>query len=37
MRGQAGFWDIDDRYVRPSAAVDPIDKSNALVPWEVFH
>lgn len=24
MRGQAGFWDIDERYVRLSAAGDPL-------------
>ena len=36
MRGQAGFWDIDDRYGRLSAAGDPLEKLNAVVPWEVF-
>lgn len=36
MRGQAGFWDIDERYVRLSEAGDPLEKLNALVPWEVF-
>lgn len=36
MRGQAGFWDIDDRYCRLSAAGDPLEKLNAVVPWEVF-
>ena len=36
MRGQAGFWDIDDRYVRLSEAGDPLEKLNAVVPWEVF-
>ena len=36
MRGQAGFWDIDERYVRLSEAGDPLDKLNAVVPWEVF-
>jgi IS5 family transposase len=36
MRGQAGFWDIDERYVRLSAAGDPLEKLNAVVPWEVF-
>ena len=25
MRGQAGFWDIDERYVRLSEAGDPLD------------
>ncbi|QND69598.1 IS5 family transposase (plasmid) [Mesorhizobium loti] len=36
MRGQAGFWDIDERYVRLSEAGDPLEKLNAVVPWEVF-
>ncbi len=36
MQGQAGFWDIDDRYGRLSAAGDPLEKLNAVVPWEVF-
>ena len=36
MRGRAGFWDIDERYVRLSEAGDPLEKLNALVPWEVF-
>ena len=36
MRGQAGFWDIDERYERLSEAGDPLEKLNALVPWEVF-
>ena len=36
MRGQAGFWDIDERYERLSAAGDPLEKLNAVVPWEVF-
>ena len=36
MRGQAGFWDIDERCVRLSEAGDPLEKLNALVPWEVF-
>ena len=36
MPGQAGFWDIDERYVRLSEAGDPLKKLNALVPWEVF-
>lgn len=34
--GQAGFWDIDERYVRLSEAGDPLEKLNAVVPWEVF-
>ena len=36
MQGQAGFWDIDERYVRLSEAGDPLEKLNAVVPWEVF-
>lgn len=36
MRGQARFWDIDERYVRLSEAGVPLEKLNALVPWEVF-
>ena len=31
MRGQAGFWDIDERYVRLSEACDPLEKLNAVV------
>ncbi|MER8970662.1 IS5 family transposase [Mesorhizobium sp. M0808] len=36
MRGQAGFWDIDERYVRLSEAGDPLEKVNGVAPWEVF-
>ena len=36
MRGQAGFWDIGERYVRLSEAGDPLEKLNGLVSWEVF-
>jgi len=36
MRGQAGFWDVDERYARLSDAGDPLEKLNAVVPWEVF-
>lgn len=36
MREQGGFWDIDVRYVRLSEAGDPLEKLNALVPWEIF-
>lgn len=36
MRGQAGFWDIDERYVRLSEAGDPLEKLNAVVAWEMF-
>jgi hypothetical protein len=34
--GQAGFWGIDERYVRLSEAGDPLEQLNAVVPWEVF-
>jgi IS5 family transposase len=36
MRGQPGFWDIDERYARLSEAGDPLEKLNAVVPWEAF-
>lgn len=36
MRGQAGFWDVDERYARLSEAGDPLEKLNAVVPWEMF-
>jgi IS5 family transposase len=36
MQGQAGFWDIDERYARLSEAGDPLKKLNAVVPWEAF-
>jgi|GEM_PF-2931005 len=36
MRGQPGFWDIDERYGRLSDAGDPLEKLNAIVPREVF-
>lgn len=36
MRGQAGFWDIHERYVRLSEAGDQVEKLNAVVPWKVF-
>ena len=32
MRGQAGFWDIDERHVRLSEAGDPLEKLNARWP-----
>ncbi|WP_287140951.1 hypothetical protein [Mesorhizobium sp.] len=34
--GTGGFWDIEERYVRLSEAGDPLEKLNAVVPWEVF-
>ena len=36
MRGQAGFWDICERYVRLSEAGDPLEQLNAVVLWDVF-
>lgn len=36
MQGQAGFWDIDERYARLSASGDPLEKLNTVVPWEIF-
>jgi hypothetical protein len=34
--GRAGFWDIDEPYVRLSEAGEPLGKLNTVVPWEVF-
>ena len=36
MAGRAGFWDIEDRYVRLSEAGDPLEKLDAVVPWGEF-
>ena len=36
MRGQAGFWDVDDRYALLSKAGDPLERLNAVVPFELF-
>ena len=36
MRGQPGFWDLDERYERLSAVGDPLEKLNAIIPWSVF-
>lgn len=36
MRGQPGFWDLDERYERLSAVGDPLEKLNAIIPWAVF-
>lgn len=33
MRGGAGFWDIDEPYVRLSEAGDPLEKLNTVVPF----
>ncbi|RWA95039.1 MAG: IS5/IS1182 family transposase, partial [Mesorhizobium sp.] len=34
--GQTGFRDLVERCVRLSEAGDPLEKLNAVVPWEVF-
>ena len=36
MRGQAGFWDVDERYLLLSETGDPLAKLNEVVPWDVF-
>jgi len=36
MLGQAGFWDIDERYPRLSEAGDPLEKLSGVVPWDLF-
>ncbi len=36
MRGQAGFWDVDERYVRLSETGDPLEKLNRVVAWDLF-
>lgn len=32
MRGQPGFWDVDERYVHLSEIGDPLEKLNSVVP-----
>jgi transposase, IS5 family len=36
MRGQPGFWDIEERYARLSEVGDPLERLSGVVPWEVF-
>jgi len=36
LQRQGGFWDVEERYARLSAAGDPLEKLDAVVPWEVF-
>ncbi|MCK4207324.1 transposase [Brucella pituitosa] len=36
MRGQPGFWDLDERYERLSAVGDPLETLNSIIPWPVF-
>lgn len=31
MRGQPGFWDLDERYERLSAVGDPLEKLNGII------
>jgi len=35
MRGQPGFWDIDERCACLGEAGDPLEKPDARVPWDV--
>lgn len=34
--GTGRVWDIDERYARLNEAGDPLERLNAVVPWEVF-
>ena len=36
MRGQAGFWDIEERYARLSDAGDPLEKPNTVLVRQEF-
>ena len=36
VRGQAGFWDIDERYALLREAGDLLEKLNSVIPWDVF-
>lgn len=36
MRGQRGFWDVEDRLKELSAEGDPLEKLNATVDFELF-
>lgn len=36
MRGQPGFWDLEERYERLSAVGDPLEKLNSIISWSVF-
>lgn len=35
MKGQVGFWDVDERYARPSAAGASLDRLNTVA-WKMF-
>lgn len=36
MSGQRGFWDVDERYALLSKAGDPLERLDAVVPWDMF-
>jgi len=36
MSGQLGFWDVEERYALLSRAGDPLERLDAVVPWNVF-
>lgn len=36
MSGQAGFWDVDDRYELLSRSKDPLERLELIVPCDVF-
>ncbi|MBS3960993.1 MAG: IS5/IS1182 family transposase, partial [Sandarakinorhabdus sp.] len=36
MSGQAGFFDVSDRYAALSAAGDPLERLAAVIDFEVF-
>ena len=36
MSGQFGFWDVEERYALLSKAGDPLERLDAVVPWDVF-
>ena len=36
MQGQAGFWDVAERYALLSEVGDRLEKPDAVVPWDVF-
>lgn len=36
MRGQPGFWDLEERCERLSAVGDPLEKLNSITSWSVF-
>jgi hypothetical protein len=36
MLGWRGSWDVDERYELLSKASDPLQKIDAVVPWDIF-